>query len=312
MKYKWPVLLHEKPILELEEDLRQHRLAHAYLFDGPSEIGKTLVARIFAQILQCEQDFCRTCATCRQIEKGQHIDTIELLDDGESLKIEQIRDLLAHLSTTHTGRYKIVFIQNLDRIVTDAANTLLKTLEEPIPGVIFIMTSTRSHLLLETILSRCRIINFHAMSEKSILEYLRERSDQDESILEMMAAFSMGRPGRAMKFLEAPERFRFYQDIYHQIVKFLERPSLTERMVYADEVVKEPASLEAFLELFAHVVRGFCLRKLKGDQIPYSFDQLFAMIEHLNQACFELDHNLNPKMVVEKFMIATLRPRTVS
>src|SRR3989338_8750934 len=122
MKYKWPVLLHEKPLLELEEDLSQDRLSHAYLFDGPTQIGKTLVARIFAQILQCEKDFCRTCTLCRQIEKGQHIDTLELLDDGESLKIEQIRALLGHLSTTHSGRYKIVFIQNLNRIVYKDAN----------------------------------------------------------------------------------------------------------------------------------------------------------------------------------------------
>lgn len=303
MKYKWPVLLHEKPLLELEQDLSQDRLSHAYLFNGPNQIGKTLVARIFSQILQCNNDFCRDCPTCRQIEKGQHIDTIELLDDGDSLKIEQIRELLTHLSTTHSGRYKIVFIQNLDRIVVEAANTLLKTLEEPIPGVIFIMTSTRSHQLLDTIISRCRVISFNAMPEKAILEYIQGRSDLDSSTLEMMAAFSMGRPGRAMKFLNDPEQFRFYQDIYHQIVKFLERSTMTERMVYSDEIAKDPAMLEAFFELFAQVVRGFMLRKIKGDRIHYTFEQLFAMVGYLNQARFELDHNLNAKMVVENLML---------
>jgi DNA polymerase III subunit delta' len=303
MKYKWPVLLHEKPLNELEEDLRQDRLSHAYLFDGPGEIGKTLVARIFAQILQCDQNFCRTCPTCRQIEKGQHIDTIELLDDGESLKIAQIRELLSHLSTTHSGRYKIVFIQNLDRIVVEAANTLLKTLEEPIPGVIFIITSTQSHRLLDTIISRARVISFHPMPEKSILDYIKERSDLDSSTLEMMAAFSMGRPGRAMKFLNDPDHFRFYQDIYHQIVKFFERPGVTQRMVYAETLAKDPDKIEAFFELFAHITRNFLLKKLQGSAVPYSFDQLFAIITSLNQARFELDHNLNARMVLEKFLI---------
>lgn len=303
MKYKWPVLLHEKPLLLLEEDIRQNRLSHAYLFDGPSEIGKTLVARVFAQILQCPHDFCRTCHTCRHIEKGQHIDTIELLDDGESLKIEQIRELLSHLTTTHSGRHKIVFIQNMDRIVTEAANTLLKTLEEPIPGVIFIMTSTQSHLLLDTILSRCRVVSFHPMPEKMILDSLKQRSELDASTLEMMAAFSMGRPGRAMKFVDDPEHFRFYQDIYQQILKMLERSTLTERMVYADELGKDTPKIEAFLELFTHVVRGFMLRKLAGESISYSFEQLFAIIEYLKEARFELNHNLNSKMVMEKLMI---------
>jgi DNA polymerase-3 subunit delta' len=303
MKYKWPVLLHEKPLIELEEDIRQDRVSHAYLFDGPKQIGKTRVARIFAQILQCEENFCRTCTTCKQIEKGQHIDTIELLDDGERLKIDKIRELLTHLSTTHTGRHKIVFIQNLDRIVTEAANTLLKTLEEPIPGVIFIMTSTQSHALLDTIISRCRVIPFQAMSEKDIHKYLQEQSDQDESTLEMMAAFSMGRPGRAMKFVEDPDHFRYYQDIYQNVVKMFQRSTVTERMVYAEEVAKDPQMIESFLEIYVHVVRGFIMRKLKGDQIPYPFEALFAMVEHLNQARFELDHNLNARMVLENLMM---------
>ena len=305
LQYKWPVVGHVKQLLEMEEDLRQGRLSHAYLLNGPSQIGKRLVARTFAQILQCEnKNFCRTCITCKHIEKGHHIETIELRDDGEPITIEQIRDLLSHLSITHSARYKIVIIQNLERISPNSANTLLKTLEEPRPGVIFLMTTTHSHELLDTILSRARLITFHALPESTIREQLQETlSDMESSTLEMMAAFSMGRPGRALQFSNDPDRFRFYQDIYQHITKFFEYSRLTDRMIYVEEIAKEPESLDAFFELFYHVVRGSIFQKLEGKQIPYRFDQLFGMIEYLNQARFDIDHNLNSRMVLENLMM---------
>ena len=118
-------------------------LFRSYLFSGPSQIGKTLIAKTFAQILQCNKGFCRDCPTCRQIDHEQHIDTFFLKDDGESLKIETIRNLVHHLSTTTSSNYKVVIIQNIERITIAAANAFLKTLEEPISRVVFLLTTTQ-------------------------------------------------------------------------------------------------------------------------------------------------------------------------
>lgn len=303
MQYKWPVIGHAKQLEQLEEDLKQDRLSHAYLFSGPSQIGKMPIARTFAQILQCPNQYCRECPSCKQIEHGQHIDTIVLRDEGESLKIEDIRELMTHLSTTITGRYKIVIIHNLDRITPEAANAFLKTLEEPIPGVIFLMTTTRKHSLLDTILSRTRVIALHAQSEATLKDYLhQERPDLDENTARMMSAFAMGKPGRALIFLKDPDRFRWYQDMYHQIGRFFEKSSITDRMVYVETLLKDPDAMTAFLELFAHVSRGLLMKKLEGGQIPYSFDQLFAILEYLKEARFELEHNVNQRLVLENLM----------
>lgn len=107
---------HQKALAQLELDLVNDRLSHAYLFSGPEQTGKTEIARMLSQILHCPNELCRSCPTCTQIAKGQHLDTLEFLDDGESFKIETMRELLSHLSTTASDRYKIILIQNIERM----------------------------------------------------------------------------------------------------------------------------------------------------------------------------------------------------
>ncbi len=304
MQYKWPVIGHTKQLEELEEDLSQDRLSQGYLFAGPSQIGKMPIVRTFAQILQCPNNFCRECPTCRQIENGQHIDTFLLRDEGESLKIEDIRELISHLSTTTSSPHKIVIVQNLERITTEAANAFLKTLEEPIPGVLFLMTTTQKQRLLPTLLSRVRVISLHSLSDTVIHDYLRQiRPNLDPKMVQLISAYAMGKPGRAMVFLNDPDRFRFYQDMHHQIAKFLERSTKTDRMMYVDALLKEPEKVPVFLELFLYVVRRLVFKKIEGAQISYSFEDLFDLVRRLGQAQFELDHNVNSRLALENLLL---------
>lgn len=304
MKYKWPIIGHTKQLEELEKDLTEDRLSHAYLFAGPNQIGKMPVIRTFAQILQCPFNFCRECPTCKQIEKGQHIDTFFLRDEGESLKIEDIRELISHLSTTKNSAYKIVIVQNLERITPEAANAFLKTLEEPTERTIFLMSTTQKQRLLPTLISRMRVITLHALSDKVIRDYLAQiRPNLDPKISDQVAAFAMGQPGRAMVFLNDPESFRFYQDMYHQISKFLERSSKTERLLYVETLLKEPNRIGPFLELFVYVVRLLMFKKMEGNQVPYSYQKLFELVSRLDQARFDLEHNVNERLTLENLLL---------
>ncbi len=302
MDYAWPVLGNAHALEELEQDIRENRLSHAYLFEGPYQLGKTLVTRTFAQILQCPNGFCRTCTLCQQIERGQHIDTLELLDSGESLKVETIKELLSHLSTTHSGRYKIIFLQNLERIVEEAANMLLKAIEEPISGVIFLITATQSQQLLPTLISRVRTIPFRPVPDSLIRDALKERRpDLDDVSLTLMTTFAVGRPGRAFEFLDDPERFRFHQDISQNLTRLLQRSTLTERMTYVNTLVEDPRAIESFFERFTHIVRGLIFAGPSSS--PYSLAQLFAILDALGAARFQLEHNVNPKLALENLMI---------
>lgn len=307
MNYKWPVIGHIKQLAQLEADIAQDRISHAYLFEGPTELGKTLVARTFAQILQCPENFCRRCLTCKQIEKSQHIDTLEFVDDGESLKIEEIRELLSHLSTTRQSRHKIIILQNTERMTPEATNALLKTLEEPMPGRIFLLTTTQKQQLMATLLSRVRILSFYPISEVTIRTQMATWSpDLDEATLKTITTFSMGKPSRTLKFLNEPDHLRFYKELYEDILKHLKGSTSTERMLFVEELNKNPQeaqAVEAFLELFVHIVRGMMFEKLEGNENEYPMNALFAMIDRLNQARFDLNHNVNQRLVLENLLI---------
>lgn len=296
---------HQQSLAQLEADLADDRLSHAYLFSGPDKTGKTEIARMFAQILHCPNDFCGSCPTCAQVAKGQHLDTLEFLDDGESFKIETMRELLSHLSTTAADHYKIILIQNIERMTPEAANSFLKNLEEPISGVVFLLTTADFQQVLPTLLSRVRKLAFHPLSERTLRDHLASlRPDMDPQTLDQMARFALGRSGRALELLNDADAFRQIQSQYQQLVSLMQNSSLNDRFGVVEELVQDDVALRNFLELFAHVTRHFLVEKAEGSQIPYSYDQLFAMVKALHQARFDLDHNVNPRLALEQLMLS--------
>jgi DNA polymerase-3 subunit delta' len=186
MKYNWSIIGHEKQLLQIEKDLESGNLAHAYLLSGPNSVGKNTVAKKMAGILQCENDFCHNCNACTQIEKGCHVDTVVFEDDGESIKIETVRKILERLSMTRQAPYKILLVQSLERMGVEAANSFLKMLEEPPERTVFIMTTDNVRLILPTILSRVRVVQFNSVSHL----YLREKQGRQ------WAPSLWGKPGR--------------------------------------------------------------------------------------------------------------------
>src|SRR3989338_5536035 len=110
-KYDWQLAGHQVQRAALEEDMNTQNLAHAYLFYGPAEVGKFRLAKTFANILQCPNRLCGHCSVCVQVDKDCHYDTLTMIDDGESIKIEQIQNLIVKLSTTSQSNYKVVIIE---------------------------------------------------------------------------------------------------------------------------------------------------------------------------------------------------------
>ena len=119
MKYNWSIIGHENS-LKGENDISSGNLAHAYLLVGPNSIGKSTVARKMAGILQCKNDFCHSCKDCKQIEKGCHIDVLELNDDKESIKIATVRKVVEQLGMSRQSNYRILLIQKLERMTLEA------------------------------------------------------------------------------------------------------------------------------------------------------------------------------------------------
>ncbi len=154
----------ERAKAQLRSALSSRKIAHAYLFAGPSGSGRREMAQAFAQAIFCERggaDACGECLSCRKVMHGNHPDLHVVAPDGATVKIEQIRALQRELSYRSAGAgYKVYIIESAETMTTQAANSLLKFLEEPPAPVVAILLAPSTQAVLPTILSRSQPVPF--------------------------------------------------------------------------------------------------------------------------------------------------------
>lgn len=174
--------------------IEKNNLQHAYLFDGKKGTGKKETALWIAQSLFClnySDGPCGECHTCQRIASHQHPDVIELKPEGLSIKIGQVRELKQEFTKSGVeGRRKLVMIEDIEKMTTQAANSLLKFLEEPDGDIVVILMTTAKHRLLPTILSRVQLIQFPQLSKNKRLTALEEvgLSKERASILSQLTS----------------------------------------------------------------------------------------------------------------------------
>jgi DNA polymerase-3 subunit delta' len=165
----WQTIGHEWAVELLQQSLETDRVAHAYLLSGPPQIGKTRLALDLAQALNCEQPEppCGQCPACLKIERGTHPDVrvIEGEGAGGSIKIAQVRQLQREaVLSPYEGRYRVFVLRRMDLATLEAANSLLKTLEEPPAQVVLILTAVQAEQLPSTVISRCQRLDLRPLS----------------------------------------------------------------------------------------------------------------------------------------------------
>ncbi|RMF26035.1 MAG: DNA polymerase III subunit delta', partial [Chloroflexi bacterium] len=149
----WPVIGHEGAVALLQRAVMTGRLGHAYLFTGPTGVGKGTLAQALAQAVLCTGDAppCGRCRACRLVEAGHHPDLHWLAPQDGSLKIEQVRELERQLALTPVeGSRHVAVLEGMEQATVGAANALLKTLEEPPPAVLLILLTEEADALLPT------------------------------------------------------------------------------------------------------------------------------------------------------------------
>lgn len=188
----------------LSRTLKKGKISHAYLFQGPSGVGKKKAAYALARRLNCydvrdDGRSCNKCASCKKMAAGVHPDFISILPDGTAIKIDQIRKLKKTLSyPPFESGYRLIFIPDIHLTLQrrEVANSLLKTLEEPPPSTVFILTTDESSELLPTIVSRCQVVPFHHLSQIDIKKNL-ESQGIETTLAQKAAAASAGSLGVA-------------------------------------------------------------------------------------------------------------------
>ncbi|MCK4354951.1 DNA polymerase III subunit delta' [Candidatus Parcubacteria bacterium] len=319
------ILGHQKQWKFLENSYKLGRLSHAYLFYGPSHIGKKTLAIEFIKFLNClpasatpkalqagEKESnkpCGVCRNCRDIEKGIFPDFTLLKPDNKEMKIAQLRKLEYYFSLSPSrSLFKTAVIDQAHSMTQEAQNSFLKTLEEPKGRALFILITEYPDRILPTILSRVQKIKFSLVDKSEISAEIKEQS-VPESQIEKIVDFSLGRPGLALNFLKDPKKLL---EIEQRVKDFnkLSQFDLFARFQYVQELSKqEPQDIKKVLSIWSRHIRNRIINTLKSaEQNPkqknYSLIQLQKIIKTISKLQFSFaTTNINTRLALETLML---------
>jgi len=173
-------------------------MTHAWIFTGPPGSGRSSAAVAFAQALICPLNGCGECNECKSAANGAHPDVEIIRTEGLSIKVEEVRELLTRVAWAPSmGGWRVVVMEDADRLTESAANALLKAIEEPGTRTVWLLCAPTLHDLLPTIRSRCRHIQLHTPSDEAVAQVLIKRDGISPTMATFAARVSQGHIGRA-------------------------------------------------------------------------------------------------------------------
>ncbi|MFC1915633.1 ATP-binding protein [Chloroflexota bacterium] len=330
----WQVVGQTRVISLLQRGLEKESLAHAYLLVGPHHVGKMTLALNLAQALNCEatERPCGECVSCQKITSANHADVqvIGLSQDENpaedklrtEIGIDQIRQMQHSASLPpFEGKYKIFVIDGAELLSTEAANCLLKTLEEPVGKVIFMLLTANDNLIPATVVSRCQRLELAPLAVTEVETALDSRWGVEPQKARLLARLSHGCLGWA---LSAAFDDNLLQQRVEKVSRLLEviTSDYEERFAYATQLAAQFTQnrelVYEILDLWLDWWRDLMLVKIScsalitnADQSAalvemasgYSLIQIRAFVDSIQAAGEQLRQNANPRLVLEVLML---------
>lgn len=281
-----------------------------YLFTGPEGIGKKMAALALAKALNCPEaktDACGHCASCLKIENGQHPDVHIITGEGAQIKIEAIRQLQKDVSLkAYEGVFKAFIIDNAHTLSAEAANCLLKILEEPPKKSLIILITDKPNLLFKTIISRCKTLKFLPLKREVLEAILKKDYKLDVQFAHFLAYFSEGRLGQALKLKDSG----ILAKKNNLIDKFVlaSRPDIDSMAAQDKEDVRFSLNLLAawFRDIYLlkaglpeqEVINSDRREDLTRSARGFSFLDLEAIFTNISTAISYLEKNVNTRLLL--------------
>lgn len=331
--FNWPIVGHEWAVNLLANAIVAGRLSHAYLFIGPAQVGKTTLARAFAQAILCEKQTgepCRAdaqpCHACQRIAEGRYPDLQLIAAEKTTIQIDQVRDLQSDAALSPLeGRYKIFIIREIERATAPAANALLKTLEEPPAHVILILTSHRRDLVLPTVLSRCQILNLRPAALEKVQAALETRWGVEPTQAALLSRLSGGRVGWAVTAHLQPEVAQERRRRLEELLA-LTATGYVGRLSYAEKLSRQPDAVEETLGLWAAWWRDVLLIQRGAPEAIVNLDyraqlvqqaglyhtaQVEAALRNLVQTLHRIRANVNVRLALDVLTLRLPKPGVI-
>ncbi len=321
---------HEWAVDLLKEHIASGNFRQAYLITGPEGVGRRTLALRMAQALNCPQPIapgepCGACRTCTQIDRMQYADLniIQAAYRGGTLKVDQIRELQHSLALApYEARYRVAVLLRFEEAHISAANALLKTLEEPPPQVVIILTAESAESLPPTIVSRCEALRLRSQPIKTIQEGLETKLGMPAEEANQLAHLSGGRPGYAIHLHRNPELLALRLSWLEEHNTLLSA-SRVERFAYIEKLTKgkenlDKEKLRSQLQTWLSLWRDIFLYASNAsaplaniDQIDtiqelskhFGYDSARSMVTTLQRTLDLIGSNINVRLAMEVLML---------
>lgn len=327
----WQVIGQNRAISLLQSGLDTGKLAHAYLLAGPAHVGKMTLAVNLAQALNCESEErpCLQCAACEKIASANHADirVISLAQNGDTtgtkmIGIDQIKQLQHTASLPpFEGKHKVFIIDGAELLSIEAANCLLKTLEEPADDLTFILLTTNDRLLPETVVSRCQRLELRPMAINEVAVALMEKYNIEEERARLLAGLSRGCPGWAFSAADDENRLQQHDEVINRLIRILDA-TYEERFDFVAPVAAQFAQNRTMvydiLNLWINFWRDLMLVKTGGESLitdisrrdelikaagSYRLPQIRMAISSIQATAEQLRQNANARLALEVLML---------
>ncbi len=306
----------------LMKTLREGTFVHAYLISGLSGMGKKTLARRIAQYLMCrgEDKPCGHCAGCMQVMDDNHPDVMTVVPEkGKStISVNVMRGVIKAVGEhTYEGGYRVIIIPQAEKMTGEAQNCLLKTLEEPVPGVVFLLIAEAPELLLPTIISRCRSLKLHPWDDQVLRRVLKEHGIEEHRCEEAIRV-SGGSIGKALTLSVNEEYWLRRKSVMEDFFSLKERSDILRISTKWKDRKDDAAEL---LDDVEDMIRTLLMVRLKrlpehaASDFPASwqrmaqeapYDHFSALIDAVWQARKMLQSHVTWQAVVERLLFSLM------